>query len=369
MSSTAAQGTKRAPLLIPSLDGIRAISFMLVFLAHAGFPYIPGGFGVTVFFFLSGYLITTLLRREAEDTGTIGFKLFYLRRVLRILPPFYTVLLLAFALTMAGLLPREISWAALTAPLLHYSNYWVVAHGWDGLMGGTGVYWSLAVEEHFYLLFPALYAVLIKSRITPRAQHAVLFALCALVLLWRSNLVYAQGIIGDRTYIASDTRFDSMLFGCALAVWGNPVLDLPKSEKPNVYEWLALGAGIALLLATFLYRDPAFRESARYSMQGIGLYPLFFVAVRYPKLLFTRFLNLRWVRFVGTLSYSLYLVHQVLLVVLERQVGLGIWQAALALGLSLLLSTTIWRFIEKPCAKLRSRLNVSAHGPTAQPAQ
>ena len=108
MSSTGAQKTKRAPFVIPSLDGIRAISFMLVFLAHAGFPYIPGGFGVTVFFFLSGYLITTLLRREAEETGTLSFKLFYLRRVLRILPPFYAVLLLAFVLTRVGLLPHDV---------------------------------------------------------------------------------------------------------------------------------------------------------------------------------------------------------------------------------------------------------------------
>lgn len=369
MSSTGAQKAKRAPFVIPSLDGVRAVSFMLVFLAHAGFPYIPGGFGVTVFFFLSGYLITTLLRKEAEESGTISFKLFYLRRVLRILPPFYAVLVLAFALTRVGLLPREISWAALTAQVLHYSNYWVVSHGWGGLIAGTGVYWSLAVEEHFYLLFPALYALFIKLGVAPRGQRSVLLGLCAVVMAWRCYLVFGQGIISDRTYIASDTRFDSMLFGCALAVCGNPALDVAKTERPSSAEWLALLGGVGLLLVTFLYRDPAFRESVRYSLQGVGLYPLFFVAVRHPNLLLTRFLNLRPVRFVGTLSFSLYLVHQVMIYCIELPYGAGVWQSVVALSLSLVLSTAVWKLIEKPCAKLRSRLSVTAHQPSAQPAQ
>jgi peptidoglycan/LPS O-acetylase OafA/YrhL len=369
MSSTGAPNAKRAPFEIPSLDGVRAVSFLIVFLAHAGVPYIPGGFGVTVFFFLSGYLITTLLRREAEENGGISFKLFYLRRAVRILPPFYTVLALALTLSMIGLLPGDISWPGLAAQALHYANYWVVWYGWDGLLGGTGVYWSLAVEEHFYLLFPALYALLVQLRVTPRWQHAVLLGLCVVVFLWRSHLVFNLGIIGDRTYIASDTRFDSMLFGCALAVWGNPVLDLPSSTKPNVWEWLAVLGGVGLLLVSFLFRDPAFRESARYSIQGIGLYPLFFVAVRYPKLLLTRFLNWKPVRFVGTLSYSLYLVHQVAIYVVEMQAGAGVWQGALALLISGLLSWSIYRLIEAPCAKLRRRLSATARRPMPQAAQ
>src|SRR5262245_15809989 len=80
---------KRKALSIPSLDGLRAVSFFMVFLAHAGAPGIPGGFGVTVFFFLNGYLITTLIRVEMEETGRMSLRHFYLRRVLRILPPFY----------------------------------------------------------------------------------------------------------------------------------------------------------------------------------------------------------------------------------------------------------------------------------------
>ena len=74
---------------IPSLDGLRAVSILIVFVSHAGLDSVPGGFGVTIFFFLSGYLITTLLRREFEADGTIGLGQFYWRRAWRILPPMY----------------------------------------------------------------------------------------------------------------------------------------------------------------------------------------------------------------------------------------------------------------------------------------
>src|SRR3954447_14498911 len=108
------KGTTAAEFHIPSLDGIRAVSFAIVFVAHAGWGHIvPGGFGVTVFFFLSGYLITTLLRLEAEERGQIGMKQFYVRRVLRILPPFYTVLTLAALLTALGVLHGDLAWPPL----------------------------------------------------------------------------------------------------------------------------------------------------------------------------------------------------------------------------------------------------------------
>lgn len=370
-ASGASDGTAkkvRMAFVIPSLDGIRALSFLMVFLAHVGMPGIPGGFGVTVFFFLSGYLITTLLRREAERSGGVSFKLFYLRRVVRILPPFYVILSLALVLALLGVLPPVFSWGAVAAQALHYSNYWVISHGWDGMLGGTGVYWSLAVEEHFYLLFPALYAIMLRARLSGRAQHAVLMALCAVVMLRRCWIVFGQGVVGDYTYVASDARFDSMLFGCALAVWHNPALDFEKEEPPGALPLLAGLGGLLLLLVTFVVREPAFRESIRYSMQGIGLYPLFFLAVRYPQMTVMRFLNWRPVRFVGTLSYSLYLLHQIVIYAVERNVPVPhVLQAALSLVVSLGLAIAVWRLIEEPCAKLRSRLTTAPRAPAGVP--
>src|ERR1041385_111615 len=83
------QASRKASFFhIPSLDGVRAVSFLIVFLAHAGLEkWVPGYFGLTVFFFLSGYLITTLLRMEYDKSGTISLRDFYFRRVLRIFPP------------------------------------------------------------------------------------------------------------------------------------------------------------------------------------------------------------------------------------------------------------------------------------------
>ena len=130
----------KAANLIPSLDGLRAVSFGIVFVAHAGLDKtVPGGFGVTVFFFLSGFLITTLMRTEFEKSGGVSLRAFYLRRVLRILPPFYLVLTAAAVLTALGLLGGELVPNAVAAQFLHYANYWIVRHDYTGQPLGTGV--------------------------------------------------------------------------------------------------------------------------------------------------------------------------------------------------------------------------------------
>ena len=360
--------SSQAPLSIPSLDGIRAISFLLVFFAHAGLDAcVPGGLGVTVFFFLSGYLITTLMRQELAETGGVSFKHFYLRRVLRILPPFYTVLLLAALLSVSGVFAGPPQTRPLLAQIFHFANYWTVQHGYDGEIPGTGVYWSLAVEEHFYLIFPALFVVLHRMEATPRARAAFLWGVCLLVLAWRCALVFGAGVHMNRTYLASDTRVDSILFGCALAVFGNPALDPASPRRRALWLRVLLPAGVALMLASLVFRDDRFRETFRYSLQGLALYPLFVCAVQNPQLWPFRLLNHPVLRRIGELSYSLYLLHHVVIFTVQRWIPLpALLQGAIALGASLLLSTAMWRFIEQPCAKLRKRLTHRA--PRAQPA-
>jgi peptidoglycan/LPS O-acetylase OafA/YrhL len=341
------------------LDGLRAVSFFIVFIAHSGLEFIvPGGFGVTVFFFLSGFLITTLLRLEYERTGTVSLSGFYLRRALRILPPFYLVLAVANALTILRLLPGWLERGPVIAQVLHYSNYWFAFHGYGGAAAGTVVYWSLAVEEHFYLLFPLMFLLMRSSGVSGRSQGVLLWAMCAAICLWRCVLVLHHGVDPDRTYLASDTRFDSILFGCALAVAMNPVVDRPKGSE-RLWKMVLFPAGMLLLLATFLYRAPWFRETVRYTLQGVGLTPLFVAAVRYPRWAPFRVLNLRFVAFVGVLSYSLYLVHQMVLYGTTFQ--LPAWHPAvrsvLALAISFALALLTYRYVEKPCAKLRKRLS------------
>jgi peptidoglycan/LPS O-acetylase OafA/YrhL len=172
-------------LYFPSLDGLRAIAFFFVFIAHAQpFKVLPGGFGVTVFFFLSGYLITSLLRDEARKTATISLKGFYLRRVLRIFPPCYLTVIIVTALAAAGIVYNRESYASLVSAFLYFSNYWNTL-GWGNLPAGLGILWSLAVEEHYYLLFPLLYAWFVRRSIGRRHQAGTLIGVCFAALAWR----------------------------------------------------------------------------------------------------------------------------------------------------------------------------------------
>src|SRR5258705_2310538 len=118
----AADSLRSSNLYIPSLDGMRAIAFFFVFIAHAQpFKVLPGGFGVTVFFFLSGYLITSLLREEVRETGTIALKGFYLRRVLRHFLPGYLTVIIVTALAAAGIVYNRESYASLVSAFLYFS--------------------------------------------------------------------------------------------------------------------------------------------------------------------------------------------------------------------------------------------------------
>jgi peptidoglycan/LPS O-acetylase OafA/YrhL len=351
----------KASFHIPSLDGLRTLSFAVVFAAHAGLYYVvPGGFGVTVFFFLSGFLITTLLRREFDKTGSVSLRKFYVRRALRILPPFYLVLFAASALVAVGVVAAPVKTEAVLAQALHYANYRIVLHGYDGFAPGTAVYWSLAVEEHFYLLFPLLYLSLRKREVSQAGQAWTLGVLCALILCWRCVLVYGLNSSVDRTYIASDTRFDSILFGCALAVFGNPMLDAPRI-RDGIWKVVLLPLGLLGLLASFLIRDGGFRETLRYTLQGLALIPVFVCAMRFPTWGLMKVLNYRPVAFVGVLSYSLYLIHQVVLFaltpILEPRFG-ALANALLGLALSLALAWLMHVCVELPFARLRKRFSV-----------
>ena len=344
---------------IPSLDGLRAFSILVVFLSHTRLNgVVPGGFGVSVFFFLSGYLITTLLRREGESRGTISLRNFYYRRALRIFPPLYTVIALGLLLSLAGLLPLDLRVGGVLSQLLFFTNYYMIFGPRDGgLISGLGSLWSLAVEEHFYLLFPAVYLLLRRRVERPSQQAVVLGVLWLAISLWRCALVWLWPF-GDasvpRASLATDTRLDSILIGCMLAVYENPALG-PSGLTQRTWKRL-LGVGVAVLLISFVLPGVHLRESVRYAMQNWGLVPVFVCAIRWPEWLIFRWLNWGWVKFVGVLSYSLYLLHNPILEVCERIMGDNLGEAIVGAALSLGAATAIYIGIERPCARLRKRL-------------
>ena len=309
---------------IPSLDGFRALSVLIVVIAHAGYGnLVPGGLGVTIFFFLSGYLITTLMLREHERTGTISIRDFYIRRIFRLLPPLLLTLVVAYALTSAGLLTGGISINGLLAQLLYFANYYSIFFDpGHTIPDGTGILWSLAVEEHFYIFYPAVVLLLVGERLRAK-RIALLFAICCIaVLAWRFHLAYQPDFKPERTYYATDTRIDSILYGCILALAFNPLRSRLASLGRNApamsrADWALFLGGILVLLATLLVRDPVFRETARYSLQGLALMPIFYYCIRHAANFPFTTLNYAFISKIGVYSYSIYLIHHICIKAIE----------------------------------------------------
>lgn len=348
-------------LHIPSLDGLRCVAILPVFLSHAmmaaGVPrVIPGNFGVTLFFFLSGYLITTLMRVEIERTGTVDIPRFYLRRALRIFPTCYLVLIAA---ALYGWYAGRVDPWYLLGQFFHLTNYQIIASGWQApIAPNTDVYWSLAVEEHFYLVFPALFLVLARAGSRARLVSLLLF-LCVLVFLWRCYLIFVAGASYDRTYLGTDTRIDSILFGCVLALWGNPALDPTRIAESTWKRWLFPASVACLVLSLAAGDHRPFRETFGYSLQGLCLFAVFVTAVRYPDWGPIRFLNLAPVRWIGLLSYAIYLVHPAMLSLAAILVGRSFLAlTAVSAVLTLIVAALLHYAVERPLGRLRKRFSV-----------
>jgi peptidoglycan/LPS O-acetylase OafA/YrhL len=147
---------------IPGLDGIRALCVIVIFLYHSQIlRFIPGPLATTTFFFLSGYLITTLFVKEFRKTGRIDLAGFYYRRALRTMPPLFVAMLFALACALfLGLGGPMIGWK-VGGNFFSYTNYALAFSGSsEGFLPGSVHLWSLAVDEHFYLLFAPIFAFL-----------------------------------------------------------------------------------------------------------------------------------------------------------------------------------------------------------------
>jgi peptidoglycan/LPS O-acetylase OafA/YrhL len=322
--------------------------------AHAGLDKIvPGRLGVNIFFLLSGYLITTLMIREREKTGWISLKLFYIRRSLRIFPPMYaimatTLLYLWFAHHLEG-----ITLAGVCSQAFYYQNYYF--HGGKGLITGLGVLWSLAVEEHFYLFFPLLMLLFLNRFKMDYRQIAItLLWICLAILIWRSFVVFtfSNGLEWARD--TSDCRADSILFGCALACWEQTPLATRIFSRKRL-ERVILPGSILILLFTLIFRNPVFRETLRYTLQGLALAPILYYVVHLPASWIGRVLNMRWLAALGTLSYALYLLHDTVLLEVDQVIHSKIIAGALSLLIAILLACLIHIFVEKPTDAMRKR--------------
>lgn len=356
------QMTSAAPLTakaqygyIPGLDGIRAIAVLIVIIAHFGLTnLIPGGFGVTVFFFISGFLITRLLLAEARTKGKIHLKDFYIRRIVRLYPALIFMVVGSTALYLilgqGGPKPLE-----FTAALGYFTNIYQVAVRAGGelpFMPWTHL-WSLAVEEHFYLIFPLLMVVF---GVFKRRLIWALMGLLALVPLWRlfTYSTFETLPVVDYNYMMTDARIDSIVWGCLLSVLLDK--DIREGLFQKLIGWLPiLGAGAVLLLC-FALRDESFRYIWRYSLQGAALFVLvlnlyFFRPVRWS----LGILELWPLVWMGRLSYPLYLWHFPVLDLSHRFMEPGLAQVSVAIVGSLGISIFSFFLVEKPFMALRKR--------------
>lgn len=337
---------------IPSLDGLRAVSMFLVFMAHA-FPglRIPSGFGVTVFFFISGYLITTLLYREHEKTGRISFRKFYERRVLRLAPPLFVALSIGICFVLLGWLKGTLNPVGLASQTFFFFNYWRIENS-APVIEGLDVLWSLSVEEHFYLIFPLMLLVAIK-RNWPAWWMIVG---CIAVLFWRTYKALVMDQPDWLIYSLTDTRLDSMLWGCFLAALIAQRSRIPGFILTNFTSSLIFA--VVLLIASFAVRSDDFRTTLLFTVQGIALIPIFVLAIYQPERWPFVALNWRAVRVLGVYSYTLYLVHRLMLETLKsfgmpvNGIGTALIGAILAIGIAAL----VHRFIERPIKVWRDKL-------------
>ena len=286
---------------IVALDGWRGLAILFVLVDHAAemsrTPWIhkvtrTGATGVGIFFALSGFLITSLLLAEQQKWGRIRMGNFYVRRLFRIVPPVLFFLGVLLCLRAAGVLP--IPDVQLLAPIFLFRNY--IAGNW-GIGWYTGHFWSLTVEEHFYLIWPLLL-------LATRANLKALAALALSIAAWRAVSMHYHLLSGPWAPGRTDIRIDSLLWGCMLAiVFTRP--ELRDKLKRVLNGWVLLGL-VAIDVASNIrngQHDYSFYEPIILSL--LVVWP-----VLNPSSAMRRFLDLPVLRFFGRVSYSLYIWQQ-----------------------------------------------------------
>jgi len=344
---------------LPTLDGWRAIAILAVLLDHvvgySSLHQVPvlravsrtGPNGVSLFFAISGFLICSRLLEEQNAFGRISLRGFYIRRVCRILPPAMLYLIVIAILSLLSVIVVEP--AELLSSVFFFRNY--LPHSWlSRAWGGYTIhYWSLAVEEHFYLLWPAALVLLGKMR---ARWFAVLGALgIAGWRMWEFHHHWLEHkipglLIGSRT----DIRLDGLLLGCLVAL----LLDDKRIRSLTVryyktWIWILFVAayvGLQLL-----------QKTRTYSLTESALLPLIVAGtVIRPQTWMGRVLEVPLLKWTGRLSYSIYLWQQLFSVPALGLTPLFFQKLPLNLALLFLVAWISYEFIERPFIRLGHRL-------------
>ncbi len=340
----------------PDIDGLRAIAVLSVIIFHMRASWLPGGFiGVDIFFVISGYLITSIIYHEMKE-NKFSFEKFYLRRIKRILPVFYVVVIVTLIIGLYISTPISfygIGNSAISA-LFFMSNLYF-ARNPGGYFESSDTYpllhtWSLSVEEQYYLLWPAILMLFLKFGLK---QKRILSITSIFIFLF---FVIAEFLsVSDKfsawSYYLLPTRAGELLIGSFLAFL-HTEYDTDKLKFTNLSSIL----GVTLIILSLIYVNkycvfPGI--NAFWSTFGAGL-----IIYSNPKNFINKFLALKPMVFIGLISYSLYLWHWPVLAYLryinpftEKDLPLGI--VFLAVLVIFMLSVFSYYLIEKPTRKLK----------------
>ncbi len=343
---------------LPALDGLRGLAVAAVLLFHAQYQWAGGGFlGVSAFFTLSGFLITTLLLVERDVNGHVSLRTFWVRRARRLLPAAFLALagILLFGAFVANPVQQaNLRWDVLSALgyvanwrfVLHHQSY---AEVFSGTPSPVLHFWSLAIEEQFYLVFPLLATLLLwLGRGRTRLLGATLATLSVgSVVLSRVLMSHNET---TRIYYGTDTRAPELLMGALLAI----VLVKRRQPKPGLAgNGLRLAGPVAF--AAMLYIWATARESNRWLYEGgFALHALLVAVVLAASLLpgpLCSLLSVRPLRALGRISYGVYLYHWPIFLWLSpaRLTGLSRSELfVLRVGVTLIVATISFHLVERP---------------------
>lgn len=344
------------------LDGLRALSVIAVVLYHMSVPWATGGFlGVTVFFVLSGYLITDILIADWKKEGSIDFKRFWIRRARRLLPAVYGMLFFVLAWvtifnkTLLATLRDD-----LLAALFYFSNWWFIIQDvsyFENFEAPSLVthFWSLAIEEQFYILWPIIMFVLLKASLSKKQLFWSLFGLALVSATWMAYL-YVPGEDPSRIYYGTDTRAFSLLIGAALAVmWPSRQLSskISKNRKIglDILGWVML----FIMIGSFYWIDEfdGFMYVGGMLVFSIVI-ALLIGVVAHPSSTLGKLLSGPVLRWVGLRSYGIYLWHYPILLITKNWLyGTDYfgWLPLIQIVLIGIFSELSWRLIEDPIRK------------------
>ena len=344
------------------IQGLRAIAVLTVIAAHAGVPFLPGGFvGVDVFFVISGFLISQLLFREVERSGRVSIPRFYARRARRILPAatvvtIATVLASAVWLSAVDLLAvvKDALWAVFFAANIHFAAIGTDYFAQEDPPSPLQHYWSLSVEEQFYLVWPALLLVLVllaRLRGGGRALPRPL-VLGVLVVITASSFAWSVVSTGSdplAAYFSTPARAWELGLGALTALVASSV----AGRLGALARGVLCGTGLALIaVACVLYTDqtPFPGSAAAVPVVGSALVLLAGAGGHEREPLPIRALGVLPMRVVGDWSYSLYLWHWPVLIIAARHLGhdLGFTRALVCVVVVFVLSGLTFRYVEQP---------------------